>query len=571
MITPKALLQRLHADNAIVALIGDDLIIDRVGADLSVWQQDIPPSQDSSIDDLCPTELDTSQDHELSIEATVPFHCGHQLWCFFGENTYTFTVDFRMTLRQALVDQGLRAATDMTALSVHGESFRLDEQITQDVTLHFMHLTDVGKQLLKHGMPWTVCKSGSTPYRCVSEEPPEFMVNKYVCVGSSLFPLEMSHPVYRDTVIFILQEVPVFVKGWSHPSFAHSYSAGLLEAIDREMFQIRPSSQKVQFVAPHVASKDCSFQLLESMLQPLVSAISSGLWTWVPENDVLGSLCCASPNAAPVSTVLSAILRSVVSTLCLSFHIDDTCSSDPGGLCFCVGRFIAVGIGLERAREIDEKFASKSFCSDADFFCDGQLLDIHSTLGLIGTRGGVVLIEVTTGPLDASAQGIRPSLRLVGAGKTDTWRESKSLGGKELIQHGWSVGGLDETTTTRIRAIGLNQIFVLLRTPHPDRRWNLLIESAKNHKLPVVPEDPIRIRAATAIQKAVRKARVEKLCAKSYRISPDLFVDSTGAPVAILEALDLKSTGICLMNWDVMRLFPGFPNSCLWFLMNLPS
>eukprot|EP00438_Fugacium_kawagutii_P022908 Skav224170 [mRNA] locus=scaffold2007:377181:380973:+ [translate_table: standard] len=152
--------------------------------------------------------------------------------------------------------------------------------------------------------------------------------------------------------------------------------------------------------------------------------------------------------------------------------------------------------------------------------------------------------------IDASATG---PLRLQGGGaaKVEVWKECKSMLGKEMIARGWPLASLDEVTTQWLRAIGTNKVFSILKQQlSADQRWTSLADSAKWAGLPVLPEDPVRLRAARTIQKAIRKSTVIKLDEKDYQISRGFFVDEDSADVQVLQSLDLSKTGIYLGTWE---------------------
>lgn len=173
---------------------------------------------------------------------------------------------------------------------------------------------------------------------------------------------------------------------------------------------------------------------------------------------------------------------------------------------------------------------------DSNVTCEGRPLELFGSLQSIRPATCPLCITVSTQPIGRGGASSTNVLRLFGAGKTDTWRESKSLLGKELIQHGWPVSGLDAVTDSWIRAIGTNHIFTLLRTPNPERRWVVLTEAAAKHQLATQAEDPVKLRAVAAIQRAMRKGRIAKMNAKDYRISADFFVNDQRQPVQVLES-----------------------------------
>eukprot|EP00438_Fugacium_kawagutii_P033968 Skav229533 [mRNA] locus=scaffold451:267843:272915:+ [translate_table: standard] len=139
-----------------------------------------------------------------------------------------------------------------------------------------------------------------------------------------------------------------------------------------------------------------------------------------------------------------------------------------------------------------------------------------------------------------------------GAGaKTEAWKEVKNQLAKLLIHKGWSLASLDEVTTEWIEKIGLAKLQAVLKTQlSMDRKWHSVMNYAKLRDLQVLPDDPIRMRAARTIQQALRKNKAAQLVASRFQIAEGFFMTHADKPLPVLAAINLKSTGVCLMDWE---------------------
>eukprot|EP00438_Fugacium_kawagutii_P031580 Skav225867 [mRNA] locus=scaffold810:339208:341106:+ [translate_table: standard] len=138
-----------------------------------------------------------------------------------------------------------------------------------------------------------------------------------------------------------------------------------------------------------------------------------------------------------------------------------------------------------------------------------------------------------------------------GVAKVDSWRETKSLLGRELIQHGWSLENLDEVTSDWTRRIGTNKLFSIFRQSlSAEKRWSAICDSAKWAGISVSPPNPVKLRAIKTIQRAIRKHRPEQLQASSFVLCDGFFVNEGKAPLPVLNSVDLQKSGVCLVEYE---------------------
>ena len=137
-------------------------------------------------------------------------------------------------------------------------------------------------------------------------------------------------------------------------------------------------------------------------------------------------------------------------------------------------------------------------------------------------------VDMSTCIRDLARENCRLSFHFVacqrgGGAKIDHRNECKTALAKELLGHDFPLGGIDALVDRWIEKLGANRILKALQERHDDRRWISLIELAKVHGLPYVPSDPVRTRAASIIQRAVRKAKPLHVKAEDFTLCDGFF------------------------------------------------
>ena len=280
------------------------------------------------------------------------------------------------------------------------------------------------------------------------------------------------------------------------------------------------------------------------MLGILKKVLVAADWEWIPcqfvSHEVLGDLQPKSETAAPAKAVMNAILRFL-------FEISLAAIAKPSG----THVFLKYNGVLFWGGLLEESLALHDL---------GAV--VHTVLACIEektprwTQGARrIYLE---GDLSQCNTNSRDNVTFHlcspfhgGGGKTDTWKEAKSLLGKELIQRGWPVRGLDDVTTSWIRSIGTNKLFGILKQPGSEKRWNALTEAAKLHGIQIEPDEPVRLKAAQKIQNAIRKRAPLNLSATGYQLVPGFFIDEGKNEAKILGTVNLQSSGVCLVEWDI--------------------
>lgn len=167
-------------------------------------------------------------------------------------------------------------------------------------------------------------------------------------------------------------------------------------------------------------------------------------------------------------------------------------------------------------------------------------------------------VDMSTCIRDLARENCRLSFHFVacqrgGGAKIDHRNECKTALAKELLGHDFPLGGIDALVDRWIEKLGANRILKALQERHDDRRWTSLIELAKVHGLPYVPSDPVRTRAASIIQRAVRKAKPLHIKAEDFTLCEGFFTSSGDTKIPIVPQVNGFSTGVVLLSDDHAR------------------
>lgn len=78
-----------------------------------------------------------------------------------------------------------------------------------------------------------------------------------------------------------------------------------------------------------------------------------------------------------------------------------------------------------------------------------------------------------------------------------------------------------------------------------------MTEAAKLHVIQIEPDEPVRLKAAQEIQNAIPKRAPLNLSASGYQLVPGFFIDEGKNVAKILGTVNLQSSGVCLVEWDI--------------------
>ncbi|CAL1154529.1 unnamed protein product, partial [Cladocopium goreaui] len=233
------------------------------------------------------------------------------------------------------------------------------------------------------------------------------------------------------------------------------------------------------------------------LLGTLKKVLVAADWEWVPcqfaSHEVLGDLQPKSETAAPAKAVMNAIR-------CFLFEISLAAIAKPSGT--------------------------------------------HVVLKYNGILfwGGLLEESLALHDLGAVVHTVLACIEACIEEKTPRW-----IKGARRIY----LEGLDDVTTSWIRSIGTNKHFGILKQPGSEKRWNALTEAAKLHVIQIEPDEPVRLKAAQEIQNAIPKRAPLNPSATGYQLVPGFFIDEGKNVAKILGTVNLQSSGVCLVEWDI--------------------
>ena len=537
---------RLHAENASIRQVGGEWILIPDGGCKHVPRH-------LSVHDVDPTCIDTED--EVSLDTTVSFNFEFQVTVtspdgikqvFFVPLGYT--VDSFMSLHE-LND----VSTQLIITDDEQRILPLDHQIEGD--LHIVQKWDnrVYRDVVTKRASWFVCEAEQSvieTMKCLGVH--HFDLKAWDSILRPIRDLEQRVPLRR--IILISDDLGLHFPTWI-PEFGHPKDLfELVATVESLLPRFVDENEKIMVVANGMDERDEVAVRLQHYLAPLLPVLSAIGWMWDSEltteqfnKGVLGAFVPANECASPMVLVVLPVLRNFISGLlshpCLSGGKPVKIKFD--GLLIWEG---CLDPDIEMAEFSKLVLTVLEMCGYSS--CRLVVLGrqcFHFCLSKDLTDGTVVLNFIM--PVHG------------GGGKVDGWREVKSVLAKELIQHGWPVHGLDEVTTDWCQRIGVNKLLNHLKIPGSEKRWSVLIDTAKWYGLGTVPEDPVKLKAVRTIQVAMRKTINANALAVSVSICPGYFHLQNDQPAAILEQLDLKSAGVCLMDFD---------NASNWLKRDLP-
>ena len=533
LILIQAMTFRLHAGNARVVIHGDDMWIVRNEVYL---MRSLSHEFDEQMDeDLEPTMIDTT------ISDTMPFESMYLITCTALDGIqHAFTVDRYVNLRDALRDNFLFCE----GTAVFGEDDRYipwSHEIDSDLTLVLHRLAPQAVEFLtKHGT-WFIVENGCSPKGVMDGFFTSIERGDVYYFDHALNELKADAAVSNDTLVFALKSKPAF-QCVCNEYLPVSLHLGQLCLV---LPELRVASDRITVVAFDVSYQHEVRNLFNKVLATFHDLFVAAKWSWVEsdiegENGILGRLFPLDASAAPVHALVLPLLR------LFSCHVFDKLVDHHGhfvqlkfnGL-FMWDGYLPGKFQIEFLHDIFGVLLSNLGLKRVAWVLRGKRCDFQVSLDQL-LRG------------DSSTNTLKFHLvsELVGGGgsKIDAWRECKSLLGRELIAKGWPLNGLDATTSEWLQKIGVNRIFNILKQQSGDKRWNNLIDVAKWHGLTVVPEDPIRLRAARTIQQAIRQKAPMQIRVADFTPCADFFLDEAKNALGLLDRVDLKASGVCFME-----------------------
>ena len=531
----QSVLMRLNSRNACVVSHGDEwALVPITGCDHDPMHHECAPTviDDSS----CMTDLEVSP--TISFDLTCQVHCTHP-----DGVEHIYQVARGMSLNDVFVHNNCGFLRETTAVAtIQGELISFDHVIEDDMRVVIRwNCREFREVILKRGT-WFVVPAFVTPAKYMED-------HGIVDFGLQLFDVAFNGVSYSDVssnrkVIFALE---TDVDNWKRWKPSGCEITCIQDCIDR-MHWIVPKCDvqphEIIFSANDLSCRDDVLSDLNYIFAPLEPLFGAAGWEWNSQvtNDEfhsgkLGSLYPAHHGATPVNTMIFPILRNLVTGSLYA------CCSNPS---------IMVKIKFDGIKVWHGKLDESVRIDQLHKLIDAIMINLGFCHIRLVMKGKVNWSEET---LAETSNGDDLSVHIVeavhgGGAKIDGWKEVKSLLAKELIQHGWSVTGLENLTTDWCQRIGVSKLMSSLKIGSAEKRWIALLDCAKWHGLSIVPDDPVKMKAVQTIQKAFRKALPNKALTEALRIAPGFFHLQDDTPAQVLDKLDLKSSGVCMMDFE---------------------
>ena len=180
-------------------------------------------------------------------------------------------------------------------------------------------------------------------------------------------------------------------------------------------------------------------------------------------------------------------------------------------------------IGLNQVHGV---FRGKRVVPDCDFFHLLNACDCHEVhLHLVGKCHG-------------------------GGAKQESKHECRNLLAGELLGRNFPLSEMDFLVSRWIDKVGVNKILRTLQEENHEKRWGLMVELAKVHNIPYVAHDPVKAKAASIIQRAIRKKQPVKVSAENFALCPGYFTLPDGDFAQIVSKVERSSQGVILLSGD---------------------
>ena len=533
----RAVMMRLHVGNAMISSSGDCWVMSPV---CSVEQHDSVEISDTVLDES--SDFHRQLLHEIS--PTVSFEYTMQVTCHFPDGMiHVFQVPLGISIRQVLQENECVFLIDTSMiLDQEMKILNVDSCLDGDCCLWIKWDSREFREVVNKRGTWFVVEPGCTPFQHMK-----------TC-GIHDFQLQVYNVAFQKIDLHDVMENRQFVfvfeidlsqwKQWTPKSLPMTSIGECIACLHLILPRMDVHPTAVSFVAFDMACRDEIAAEYSNMLSPLLPFLGAAGWEWngvVTDEEFreghLGKLYPVNHDATPVSTLVYPILRNLIGGLLTVSNVHPTIMVKIkfDGLVMWEGCLDA-SIRLDQIHELVNGVGKMCGFHDFRMIWKGKQCWNHDTLG------DYPEVEYFRLHFVGSVHG--------GGAKIDMWREVKSLLAKELIQHGWPVNGLDDITSSWCQRIGMNKLMTYMKIPSSEKRWTTLLDCAKWNGLATTPNDPVRLKAIQTIQKAFRRNLPNKDLVQALTICPGFFHLQNGDQAKILSRLDLKSTGVCLMDFD---------------------
>ena len=544
----ECLSQRLHATNAKVIPQEHGWALVRIDSENVVPQ--VVEDCEHAVEDNHESDF---QIDEACIDATISFELTFNLVCVVPDgNTHVYQAKHLETLAQVLIANDRPDLLEgVEIIDEELVAISLQTPVERDMKLSFRVSTPIFQQVVKARAAWIFVEEGSTVQDVLQKHHIDgFNLEAFDVMGDSV---DQCVPAVRDGLITLRDSCDMN----NAVNFIHVSSdqtvADKITYVKNMLPEVRISSSRIQIQAFDYAAWFAMNDKLEDFLFPVLQGLHAWEWKWTRQrnhdsSNLFGELTPLGDLAAPSSLLMMPLLKHVIGDVLNFIECHD---GIPVALKFR-GSWIWTGklpssMSFGELEDLLEIVSTKVHSSSIRLIFKGKRCNHAESFAVVCSDFPLRLHLVN------EIHG--------GGGKIEGWKEVKALLGKELIQRGWAVHGLDDITTEWVRCLGVNRLLNVLKVQQPEKRWSSLVDSAKWHGLQINPVDPTRLRAVKTIQKAMRKKLPMKLSAESFRLCPDFFLNSDDSETVIINKIDMKTTGICLVDLNAVKP---------WFEQSLP-
>ena len=536
----KAVLMRLHSHNAHIVSKDDEwVMIPNSGCVHEPRHHDYPST---FIDEYShDTELDCTV---CEISPTVSFDVTCQVHCTHPDGIeHVYQVSHGITLEEMFRQNECGFFSESTAImTLSGDLLTCNHIVVDDMRIVIRwDCREFREVVLKRGT-WFVVPADVTPHRYMQG----CGINDF---GLQVFDVAFNEvsPDESCSSMRVLFALEVNVAQWKVWEPSRIEITCIQDCIDN-MHLLIPrcdvSPHVICFSANDLSCRDDLLFDLNRIFAPLEPFYTAAGWDWCNRvtNDEyhsgqLGRLYPTHDGATPLHTMIFPILRNLVMGALLDCNRNPTVMVKIkfDGIQIWLD-YLDPSIRVHQLHQLINEIGCKLGFGQTRLVWKGKVNWSTETLGEL--FDGSVLRFHFVGALHG------------GGAKIDGWKETKSLLAKELIQHGWPVTGLENLTNDWCQRIGVNKLMNSLKMSNAEKRWVALLDSAKWHGLATTPDDPVKMKAIQTIQKAFRKAMPNKALTEALKIAPGFFHQQDDMPAQVLERLDLKSSGVCLLDFD---------------------
>eukprot|EP00438_Fugacium_kawagutii_P036052 Skav214312 [mRNA] locus=scaffold998:175880:180590:- [translate_table: standard] len=529
----QAMKLRLHSENAEIRMKDDMIWIVKKGSSVPDDANEQKPNGDGS-----------------DIPPTIPFRAEYSLQISGALGVHSFFHDGTSLLLNILESNGIDVDTEMCACTRDGDLVRWNRLVDEDLSLFIDYFDPHVVRLLENGTSWLLALPVWSA-RQLLEALPEFSrFQNLLCLDIVANEVDLDVEMEKNEMVLFLPQIPNFSTGWKIEVASDLENNAFDLQLKLHLPEVRRCASFLQcrIFGPGASTTTLpSLKAILSILQPVLSACR---WNWEPcddDNLILGHIRPNDDDAAPSLNICFPLLRAAITGFLDNLR-------DEAGIPMRIKYddvllwegHVKHNANAERLVRALQVILTHLGWGPSFWVCSGKMFDFKVTVA-----------ELPLGTDDVIRLFGMPK-RAGGGGKIDVWKECKSLLGKELIQKGWQLSSLDDVTTQWLQAIGTNKVFAIMKQQlSADQRWRSLTEAAKWQGLPTTPGDPVKLRAARTIQKAVRRTRKVQLVENEFKISPGFFTRENDGDLPILSTMGVNQSGICLVTWEEAQQWIG--------------